>query len=189
MAQAADGAPIGRSLFKDRLAIVVLCDPIRALLGDKAFGLSLKVAFDTMLPTKHPYNAVFSKPRSVGRRRGRPTSSSSRPTSGIQTHLLAPTMDCIRAFPESLQCPKAAQFLFGRAADVAGLAEAVERFTDARWRHLGVEERPILPAARCALTEEAFRQDGVFRVGGKRDEAFGPMFARRMNMASEDKGR
>lgn len=70
MAQAADGAPIGRPLFKDRLAIVVLCDPIRALLGDKAFGLSLKVAFDPMIPTKHPYIAAFSKPRPVGRRRG-----------------------------------------------------------------------------------------------------------------------
>ena len=98
-------------------------------------------------------------------------------------------MDCIRAFPERLHCPNAAQFLFGRVADVVGLAEAIGRFADARWRHLGVEERLILPAARCALTEEAFRQDGVFRVGGKRDEAFGQMFARRMNMASEDKGR
>ena len=36
-------------------------------------------------------------------------------------------MHCIRAFPESLQCPKEAQFLFGRAADVAGLAEAIGR--------------------------------------------------------------
>lgn len=70
MAQAADGTPIGRPLFKDRLAIVVLCDPIRALLGYKAFGLSLKVAFDKMIPTKHPYIAAFSKPRPVGRRRG-----------------------------------------------------------------------------------------------------------------------
>jgi len=102
VAQAADGAPIGRPLFKDRLAIVVLCDPIRALLGYKAFGRSLKVAFDKMIPTKHPYIAAFSKPRPVGRRRGRPTLSSSRPASGIQTHLLAPTMHCIRAFPESL---------------------------------------------------------------------------------------
>ena len=70
MVQAADGTPIGRPLFKDRLAIVVLCAPIRALLGDKAFGLSLQVAFDTIIPTKHPYIAVFSKPRPVGRRRG-----------------------------------------------------------------------------------------------------------------------
>jgi len=98
-------------------------------------------------------------------------------------------MRCIRAFPESPPCPKEAQFLFGRAADVAGLVEAIERFADARWRHLGGEERLILPAARCALTEEAFRQDAAFRMGGKRDEAFGQMFARRMNMASEDEGR
>ena len=98
-------------------------------------------------------------------------------------------MDCIRAFPERLHCPNAAQFLFGRVADVVGLAEAIGRFADARWRHPGAEERLILPAAGCALTEEAFRQDGAFRVGGKRDEAFGQMFARPMNMASEDEGR
>jgi len=189
MVQAADGTPIGRPLFKDRLAIVVLCAPIRALLGDKAFGLSLQVAFDTIIPTKHPYIAVFSKPRPVGRRRGatdivvKQTDVGNPDSSAGADDGLHPGLPRAPALPEGSAIPVRPRGRRGRAGGGHRL------FADARWRHPGAEERLILPAAGCALTDEAFRQDGAFRVGGKRDEAFGQMFARPMNMASEDEGR
>ena len=102
--------------------------PIRALLlGDKAFGRSLKVAFDKMIPTKHPYIAAFSKPRPVGRRRGRPISSSKQTDVGNQTHLLAPTMDCIR--PSLSACiARRKRNSCSAARPTWQLAEAVERF-------------------------------------------------------------
>lgn len=110
---------------------------------------------------------------------------------------VAPTLHCIRAFPGTLHRVKEVQFPFGNLADAVGQAEAGERFADARWRHLGAEERPILPAAPCTLTEKAWRdievagrQSRAFRVGGRRDEALSQMFTpRMMNLASEDEGR
>lgn len=73
------------------------------------------------------------------------------------------------------------------------LADALERFTDAQWRHLSAEEKLILPAARRHLTEgdwrdieAAFRQNEALRVGSERDEAFKLLFVRLMNIAAED---
>ncbi len=78
----------------------------------------------------------------------------------------------------------------------AALAEAIEGFVDAQWRHLSAEEKLILPEARRALSDEdwrdieaAFRHNDGLRVGSERDEAFRQMFARLMNMASEGDGR
>lgn len=79
------------------------------------------------------------------------------------------------------------------AQQSGALAAAIERFTDAQWRHLSAEEKLILPAARRHLLDDdwrdietAFRQNAEFRVGSERDEAFKLLFVRLMNMASED---
>ena len=52
-----------RLLFNNRLAIVVLCALISAVLGYKALGLSLNAAFEKMIPTQHPYIVNFLENR------------------------------------------------------------------------------------------------------------------------------
>ena len=52
-----------RLLFNNRLVIVVLCALISAVLGYKAFGLSLNAAFEKMIPTTHPYIVNFLENR------------------------------------------------------------------------------------------------------------------------------
>ena len=100
------------------------------------------------------------------------------------------TDECLMPFADALA---QGHQLAANASDVAALAAAIERFTDAQWRHLSAEEKLILPAARRHLLDDdwreietAFRQNAEFRVGSERDEAFKLLFVRLMNMASED---
>ena len=72
------------------------------------------------------------------------------------------------------------------------LANALDRFVDAQWRHLSTEEKLILPAARHHLTdadwreiEDAFRANGELRRGSDSDEGYRRFFTRLMNLASE----
>ena len=77
------------------------------------------------------------------------------------------------------------------ASGRGALADAIDTFAEAQWRHLSTEEKLILPAARQHLDEadwqgiaDAFRQNAGVRVGGEQDEAFKRMFVRLMNRAS-----
>ncbi|WP_407280631.1 universal stress protein [Aromatoleum evansii] len=80
------------------------------------------------------------------------------------------------------------------AEHVGELAQVIDAFVEAQWRHLNTEEEQILPAARRHLADEdwrmierAFRDNGDFRVGGEYDESLRKLFARLMNVtASSD---
>jgi nucleotide-binding universal stress UspA family protein/hemerythrin-like domain-containing protein len=74
-------------------------------------------------------------------------------------------------------------------APLGTLADALDAFVDAQWRHLSTEEKLILPAARKHLTdadwrhiEGAFSQNGVARVGSEEEAAFARLFVRLMNL-------
>lgn len=71
-------------------------------------------------------------------------------------------------------------------------AEALERFAEAEWEHMSVEEKVILPAAREHLTAEdwagiarAFGENGDPRFGDEPDEQFRKLFSRILNLAPE----
>lgn len=49
------GNLIERVLFKNRLAVVLICLLITVILLMQSVGLSLNASFDKMIPTKHPY--------------------------------------------------------------------------------------------------------------------------------------
>lgn len=75
-------------------------------------------------------------------------------------------------------------------APLGALAEALDTFADAQWRHLNAEEKLILPAARQHLTEEdwqhietAFRQNSTTGAGLAEEEALKRLFVRLMNIA------
>lgn len=78
----------------------------------------------------------------------------------------------------------------GDAAALAALGEAVERFVELQWRHLNIEEKLILPAARqhllaedWAAIEQAFRDNARFAREGETATAFRQLFSRLMNQA------
>ncbi|THF55175.1 universal stress protein [Pseudothauera rhizosphaerae] len=88
---------------------------------------------------------------------------------------------------------RAAECCAGAAEGAGDLAEAIDRFADAQWRHLSAEEKLVLPAARRHLTEEdwlligrAFRDEGDLARGSERDAAYAQMFARLMNQAADE---
>lgn len=77
------------------------------------------------------------------------------------------------------------------AQDARSLADDIDRFVDAQWRHLNTEEKLLLPAAMRHLSEadwqdieSAFRANGDLRRGSDYDEAFQRLFARLMNLSS-----
>jgi hemerythrin-like domain-containing protein len=79
----------------------------------------------------------------------------------------------------------------GDAQDGIAMADEIDRFVDAQWRHLNAEEKLILPAALRHLTESdwqeiegAFRANGDLRRGSDYDEAFRRLFTRLMNLTS-----
>jgi len=57
------GSVIERTLFNNRLVIVLLCLIATVVLGYQAMGLSLNAAFEKMIPTKHEYIANFLENR------------------------------------------------------------------------------------------------------------------------------
>lgn len=66
----------------------------------------------------------------------------------------------------------------------------VEQFAQAQWRHLGAEEKLILPAATAHLNEadwreiaRAFRDNGDPRFGLRCDEDFDELLVRILNLA------
>lgn len=67
----------------------------------------------------------------------------------------------------------------------------VEQFAQAQWRHLGAEEKLILPAATAHLNEadwreiaRAFRDNGDPRFGLRCDEDFDELLVRILNLAT-----
>jgi nucleotide-binding universal stress UspA family protein/hemerythrin-like domain-containing protein len=73
----------------------------------------------------------------------------------------------------------------GRIAATRALEEAVLRYSDIQWDHMGREESAILPAAQRHLTEAdwaaidaAFTHDPGIQVGGEADRAYHPLIAR-----------
>ena len=77
----------------------------------------------------------------------------------------------------------------GQPAPLKTLADALDAFVDAQWRHLSAEEKLILPAAREHLTdedwrhiEEAFSQNGAAPIGSEEEAAFARLFVRLMNL-------
>lgn len=84
----------------------------------------------------------------------------------------------------------------GGTQGATALADEIDRFVEAQWRHLNAEEKLIFPAALQHLRESdwqdieaAFRANGDLRRGSDYDEAFQRLFARLMNLASLQTGR
>lgn len=80
---------------------------------------------------------------------------------------------------------------FEAGADGAAVAfyAAVRRFAESQWRHLGAEERVILPATSRYLSDadwkeiaHAFLENGDPRFGAEADEAFAQLFTRLLNL-------
>ncbi|HEY0832360.1 MAG TPA: universal stress protein [Azospirillum sp.] len=76
-------------------------------------------------------------------------------------------------------------------APLGALAEALDTFADAQWRHIAAEEKLILPAARRHLTEDdwqhietEFRQNGATGADPAGEEALKRLFVRLMNIAA-----
>jgi nucleotide-binding universal stress UspA family protein/hemerythrin-like domain-containing protein len=78
------------------------------------------------------------------------------------------------------------------ATGFAAFASAVERFAESQWRHMNLETKVILPAARQYLTAEdwaeiarAFASNGDPRFSADTDEEFRQLFVRIQNLAPE----
>lgn len=72
---------------------------------------------------------------------------------------------------------------------------AVESFAQAQWRHMGAEEKVILPAASAHLNEadwreiaQAFLENRDPRLGQEADDAFDELFTRILNMTPGSSG-
>jgi nucleotide-binding universal stress UspA family protein/hemerythrin-like domain-containing protein len=82
------------------------------------------------------------------------------------------------------------QWEAGAPEGPGSFAQAVENYAQALWKHMSVEEKEILPAARRHLTAddwaevaEAFGKNGDPRFGAEPDEGYRKLFARIMNLA------
>jgi nucleotide-binding universal stress UspA family protein/hemerythrin-like domain-containing protein len=78
-----------------------------------------------------------------------------------------------------------------RQAALAGLLAAVNRFAEAQWAHMNLEENTILPAAREHLTADdwreicvAFAANGDPRFDTDLDDDFRQLYARIINLAA-----
>ncbi len=85
----------------------------------------------------------------------------------------------VQAMQEALDAYMAAP-----ADALAGFAQATERYAQAQWRHMGLEESRILPAAREFLSDEdwteitsAFSANGDSRFAGTVQDEFHEQFA------------
>lgn len=157
VAQAADGAPIGRPLFKNSVWRSSCCvtRPRAARLQGVRSVAEGRVRQDD--PDEASVHRRFLETAARWPATRRPTLSSSRPARReSRPRLLAPTMHCIRAFPESLH---------GRRKRNA--CSTARRPMWPGWRRpssvlptpggdTSASREGILPAARCALTEELF---------------------------------
>lgn len=80
-------------------------------------------------------------------------------------------------------------------AAALALEQAVARYADFHWEHMGREEAVILPAAQAHLLEEdwlaidaAFSQDPDLGLGGQTDHEYHQLIARIVSMAEQGAG-
>jgi nucleotide-binding universal stress UspA family protein/hemerythrin-like domain-containing protein len=82
-------------------------------------------------------------------------------------------------------------YIAGMPDGLAGFAHTVDRFAQAQWHHIKLEEKIILPAARKYLNEQdwaaiaaAFGKNGDPRFAGAIDEQFHEQFSQILSMAA-----
>lgn len=82
------------------------------------------------------------------------------------------------------------QYEAGKPGGFELFAQALEKFTDSTWRHVGIEEKIVIPLAKEYLTPgdwveiaEAFGENGDPRFGTELEEEFRSLFSRIVNLA------